>query len=630
MRRIIRYLLLGLVVGVVFLVAAVAIFATLFDANAYKQDLSELVREHTGRELEFLGDIDLTIYPILGMKLGAMRFSNAAGFGELPMIAVREASISVDLASLFRLAPEIDKLVLRDLEVNLIRNKVGVNNWDDLLEAQAKQADRSGGGSGTAKDGKADSAGGGFELKGAFGGLDLQNIRLLWLDEQAGSKFEVTDLDISTGRIVPNEAFPMTLHVDASADDVLISLDFSSDVEYLIAEQRLTLDDMLLALNEFEIGGRLQLSDFSRPTPVLRFDLASKNLDLDALSGTPPAESAGPQQPGSENSGSKQSEDQRIELPMQTLRDLDIDGKISIARIKVQNLHMSDLAVAVKAQNGIVGLKPVTLNLYEGRIESSAVVDVRSEIPKYGVSKSIEGVQAGPMLEDFTGDRTISGKLDAKANITTSGEWVSELKRNSNGALELAFADGALHGFNIRQSIDSARAKLRGDKPPPEQTLKTDFSSLTVSGVISNGVFRSNDLNLQAPLLRASGRGSADLAAETVDYLIEAKLVGTVKGQQGDSADELAGLAIPVSIEGPFAGPKIDVLLDEILKARADAEKEKLKAEIEAQKKQLEEQIAAEKKALEEAKKRELEKRKEVEEAKAKKKLEDKLKKLLD
>jgi AsmA protein len=296
----------------------------------------------------------------------------------------------------------------------------------------------------------------------------------------------------------------------------------------------------------------------------------------------------------------------------------------------VQNLHLRDLAVAVKAQNGMVGLKPVTLNLYDGRIESSAVIDVRGEVPKYGVDKSIESVQAGPLLEDFTGGQTISGKLDAKANITTSGEWISELKRNSNGALELAFADGALHGFNIRQSIDNAKAKLSGDEPPPNETLKTDFSSLTLSGVVRNGVFSSRDLNLQAPLLRASGRGQADLNDETVDYLIETKLVGTVEGQQGSSADELAGLAIPVKIEGPFAGPKIDVLLDEILKSKADAEKAKLKAEIEAQKQALEEQIAAEKKALEEAKKRELEKKKEVEETRAKKKLEEKLQKLFD
>ena len=133
MKTLLRYLVIGVVAGVLFLTAGIAIFAAVFDANAYKDDLSGLVREQTGRDLQFHGDVDLTVFPALGMKLGAMSFSNPAEFGAQPMIKVSEASISVDLASLITLAPEIDQLVLRDLEVNLITNKAGKTNWEDLL-----------------------------------------------------------------------------------------------------------------------------------------------------------------------------------------------------------------------------------------------------------------------------------------------------------------------------------------------------------------------------------------------------------------------------------------------------------------------------------------------------------------
>ena len=266
----------------------------------------------------------------------------------------------------------------------------------------------------------------------------------------------------------------------------------------------------------------------------------------------------------------------------------------------------------------------MTLNLYGGKSESAIVVDVKSASPKYGISETLSAVQVGDLLQDYSGEARISGNLNAETNLSTSGEWLSELKRNSNGTIKLAFLDGALNGFNLRHSIDSAKAKLRGKEAPSKQTLKTDFSSLTLSGVIENGVFRSDDLDLKAPLLRATGRGSADLNNEVVDYLVDTKLVGTVEGQEGDAADELAGLDIPVSIKGAFADPKIDVLLDELLKQRADEEKARLKAEIEAQKEELRKQLEAEKKALSESK--EIEKAKD----KAKKKLEDKLKKLFD
>jgi len=118
--------------------------------------------------------------------------------------------------------------------------------------------------------------------------------------------------------------------------------------------------------------------------------------------------------------------------------------------------------------------------------------------------------------------------------------------------------------------------------------------------------------------------------ANGVDYLVNAKRVGTIERQQAETGDELAGLVIPVRIKGPFSDPKIEVLLEEMLKARVGAEKARLKAEIEKQKAELKRQLEAEKKALTESKKRERKKKLELEEARAKKKLKDKLNKLFD
>ena len=643
MQKIIRYVLIGLAVVIILPIVAVGVFVAVFDANSYKQDMSSLVLEQTGRELEFQGDVSLMIFPSLGMKLGAMSFANAPTFGESPMLRIGAASISVDVLSLLSFAPEIDKLILRDLEINLIRNKVGVNNWDDLVKEpaatpNAASASTSSGSTGTAV---ATPSANEFALKGAFAGLEIDNLKLLWLDEQAGERYQITDLDIHTGRIAANESFPLTLHLDASASgDLDIVFDLETNVEYLIDQQRLTLNEMTLALNEFEIGGMLQVSNFAKP--ALRFNLASQLLDVDALLGTPAPgteQADGPQVDagtGDQNSGAV-AEDTKIELPMQILRDLDIDGELKIARMKIQNLNMDDFTMRLTAQKGLVALKPVRLKMYDGEVVANVVVDVNGKLPKYGVGKSFKGLQVGALLKDYLGESPIGGMASGEINLTTRGEWLSKLKMNSNGTMRLAFVDGALEGFNLRQSIDAAKAKLKGKKAPVEKSRKTDFSSLTISGVIKKGVFSSEDLDLQAPLLRVGGKGSADLNREVVDYLVNAKLVGTSKGQDGGSADELAGLSIPVRIKGPFTDPKIDVQLDEMLKAKLDAQKAKLKAQIEEQKEALEKQLEvqkqalkAEQKAYEKAKKRELEIKLEIEKAKLQKKLEDKLKKLFD
>lgn len=632
MRRIFRYLFIGTAAALLFLAALVAVFVAVFDANEYRDDLSALALEHSGRDLQFHGDISLTVFPALGMKLGAMSLSNAEGFGPKPMVKIGSASVSVDLGSLVRLQPEVEKLVLRDLEVDLQKNAAGVTNWDDLVPDDSdtgSAADTPASGGGEASKTSAAS------IEAAFGGLDLQDIRLSWRDAQAGTELLIYDLDLTTGRIVPEQAFPLTLHLDASASgDLNILVDLATMVEFRAEPQQLILSEMSLALNEYRLDGDFQLQNFAKP--AFRFDLSSPDLDIDALlAGLPGPEPAATVEPA--DAPSAETTDMRIELPMETMRDLDIDGKLRIERLKAMNLNFSEVDISLGAKNGLVSLKPVTLKAYDGTVASSVVIDVRGDVPKYGISEDISGVRVGELLDDYSGDAAISGRLHAESNLTTRGEWLSELKRNSNGTLGLTFLEGALNGFNIRHSIDVAKARIRGEPPPAQEQLKTDFSSLSLSGVVTNGVFSSDDLELQAPLMRAGGRGSADFNTETVDFLLEAKLVGTLEGQSGQQSDELAGLAIPVAIEGPFEAPGIDVQLDEMLKAKADAAKEKIKADIERQKQELQQQIEAEKKALEQAKTREQEKIRELEKARLEKekaeaedKAREKLEKLFD
>ncbi len=662
--KILKILAYIIVISVLFIVAATGIFVATFDANQYKQDLSDLVREQTGRELEFFGDVSLTIYPALGMQLGAMSFSNAPGFGAQSMIKVNKASISVDVASLITFSPQVDQLLLQDLEINLQKNKTGKTNWDDLIKSDTKAATTTESSSTAAK-----AEGETIEIKGAFGGINMQNAQLLWKDDQAGVEYRINNLDFTTGRITAEAPFDLQLQMEVqTADGIAANIDMNGRIQYLINDAVLNINDFkleiaakgsMLPLGETKIGivsqttvlnlqrgnvkleglelrlddsrlnGSINVTDFSKP--ALTYKLSSELLDIDALLGTPPVSQQTEQPtvaaPDSEQAASE--EDILITLPMELLRTLQMDGELNVKQIKLQNLYLNDVELRAVAKNGLLKLDPINMNLYDGSFAGSVQVDARAKLPKYRVSKTLSAVQIGKLLTDFVGEERITGELAAKVELSTSGEWLSALKKNSNGSMNLMFKDGAVKGFNLRYSIDRAKAKLNKQPLPPEQLQTTDFSALGLSGKIKNGVFSSSDLNLEAPLLRVGGEGKANLNDNTVDYLVKAKLVGTVAGQAGGEADELKGLLIPVSIKGPFASPDIDVQLDEMLRAAGQA---KLKADIDRQKAELEKQLADQKAALEAAKQREIEKQKAVLEAKKKaeqQKLKDKLLKKL-
>ena len=646
-RKILKLLVYIILVSLLFTAGAAGIFVATFDANSYKQDLSDLVREQTGRDLQFFGDVGLTIYPALGMKIGAMSFSNAPGFGAQPMIKVNKASISVDLVSLITFSPQVNQLLLQDLEINLQTNAAGVTNWDSLVKADSSASSAT---ADATTAGGADSDA--VKIAGTFGGINMQNARLLWKDDQAGVEYRIDDFNLKTGPITADAPFALQLDlVLQSVDEISASVELEAKLQYLNQDNQLKIDDMNidiavegsvlpkgkmqvgigseslvldlqrnavkidgfdLRLDDIRLGGTVNVTDYSQP--ALEFNLTTELLDLDALLGTPST-----QQQVTVEAPAK-SQDVQISLPMELLRELQVSGRLSVKQLKIQNLSLEAVELNLVGKNGLINLDPVTMKLYDGNFQGSVQIDARGPQPKYRVNEKMNGVQMGKLMTDYIGEDRVSGELTANLAITTRGEWLSELKKNSNGAIDIALKDGALKGFNLRYSIDRAKAKLKKQPEPPKQVQSTDFSSLSLSGKIIKGVFSSNDLNLQAPLLRIGGEGKANLNDNTVDYLVNAKLVGTVAGQGGGGKDELRGLTIPVAIIGPFESPDIDVQLDKMLKGiaakrRAD-EQAKMKADIEKQKAELKRQLDAEKAALETAKQREREKQKQVLKAK--------------
>jgi len=145
------------------------------------------------------------------------------------------------------------------------------------------------------------------------------------------------------------------------------------------------------------------------------------------------------------------------------------------------------------------------------------------------------------------------------ADVTSQGDTVSALKKALNGNASLKLADGALKGIDIAGSIRDAKVRLgalRGEQTQAaDKSQKTDFSELTATFRIANGVARSNDLDMKSPLLRVGGEGEINIGADSLNYLVKASIVGTSKGQGGRETEDLRGVTVPVRVSGPLAAP---------------------------------------------------------------------------
>ena len=122
------------------------------------------------------------------------------------------------------------------------------------------------------------------------------------------------------------------------------------------------------------------------------------------------------------------------------------------------------------------------------------------------------------------------------------------------GTVFAVFQDGAIRGLNVAQMIRSLTSgTLSGWQEGKEQS--TDLTQLSASFRVEKGQATTTDLNLVGPLVKMTGAGTVDLAAKTLAFRVEPKLVLTTEGQ-GRAADPV-GLGIPVVIDGPWAEPRI-------------------------------------------------------------------------
>jgi AsmA protein len=360
-----------------------------------------------------------------------------------------------------------------------------------------------------------------------------------------------------------------------------ITASFSLDaLKEVVAARLLTKFDETTLNAEFDVRG------FA--TPRLAFDANVDKLNLDRYfppTPTRPADGSADPAPGA-------AADAAVDLS--ALKSLNLTGQAQVGQLQARGIKVQNLRVALKAGGGRLDVAPLTAGLYGGNVNASAFAQADNRV---GLDAALANVNIEPLMKDAIDKDLLAGRGNVKLDIRTSGATVNGMKRGLNGSGAVALRDGAVKGINVAQMLRNARSLLAGGQTETKTgsaAEKTDFSEMTASFAIKDGIARNDDLDLKSPLIRVGGAGQVDVPAGTLDYTVKASVVGTLKGQDGRDINELRGVTVPVKLSGPFE--KISYSIDwgaaaqEALKSRATEQvKEKLQPKVDEQRKKLEE-----------------------------------------
>lgn len=159
---------------------------------------------------------------------------------------------------------------------------------------------------------------------------------------------------------------------------------------------------------------------------------------------------------------------------------------------------------------------------------------------------------------------------------------MAAIQRDLAGNLSMVLNDGSYTGTDVWYEIRRARALVKGEAPP-EAVLpaKTAFSTVRMTGVVTDGIMRSDDLYAELPFMQLTGRGQVDIPAGTVDYGMTARVLERpefLRDASPEELDEFTEAVIPLKIKGPLVSPKVSPDLEKLLQKKVEDEiKDKLK-----------------------------------------------------
>lgn len=590
MNKWLKYGLIAAAALVLLVIVGAVIFVSTFDPNAHKAQITEAVKKATGRDLVVSGQIKVSVFPWLGAEVGGVSLSNAKGFGDKPMVQIGSAQVRLKLLPLLTGSLELGRVTLENLNLNLAQNKDGVTNWDDLAGKQegTKEA---------APAAAKPSGGGGMEL--AVGGLNVKNANIVWDDAKANRHDAVRNVNVTIGAIAPGKPFDFDVNFgleskspEASLQNAVkgtASLDLEAgrytvkgldlkvlatgkavpggkaDVGVTVAQaavdtkaQTAALDGGVLRLDSEKLNFNAKVSNFAAPAVV--FALTSDFLDLDKIL---PKQAAGTETKAASTSGPAGPEPDVI--PVDVIRKLNLDGTAKIAKLKVHNLTLTNLDVKILAKNGLLTVDPNNLALYGGTLTAPVTVDCRGEQPLSAARLNLQKVQLGPLLKDLTGKDSYGGGMYLTADLKTSGAKVSAMKRGLNGPMALKVLDGVFPGVDLEALVTTvAKSGSKSGTVEGKAADRTNFGEITATAQATNGIISNKDLLIKSPNLRAEGEGLVNLPADSIDYLVRAKLMAS-----GTGNDSLLGLLVPVRVKGSLSNPSYSVDLAEYFKGAA-------------------------------------------------------------
>lgn len=518
MKRVLKWIA-GIVALLVVSVSALAAYVVfVLDPNDYKQALTDVVKQKTDMDLALTGDLAWKLYPSIGISLGETSLKDATL--DETLVAVKQASVSVELLPLLKGTASVDAVELDGASVRFVQYADGKTSWDTLLaKLKSPEEDKP-------------------SQQVAFNvdSLNISNTQLTLVDKAAGVTRKVDKIAVQASDMDPTNAFPLSAsfnisQVDEAGKNFLAENSLKALITLNLDAQKPHIED--LTLNSALSGNML-------PAPVtltlnaqtIDADLAAQqhavaglNLDVTYADPSRPA-------PISANiSADIKADVAKGEASISPLRVTTSATDKALAKPVAVAL---DTAVTANWKVGDISVTKLVATLDKIRLEANA----RVQLPALasGAENIMAGMKvSGKLSTNAFNPRDVMANLGITPPVTKDPKALSSVSLSAN----LAGDERAVLAKNLRIALDGST--ISGEAGVRELPKARIYARLNLD--------KLNADNYLPPESAASAKAPADKSEtkQQVEALLPVELLREQNLDIGFKAGALTIMSYPIT-----------------------------------------------------------------------------------
>lgn len=376
-------LLLGLVL---LLVVAGVILLVSVNTEQNKSAIQAAVLSSTGYELTIAGDMDIALFPSLGLTLNDVRLKNPAAVQELA--STTAALLSVDLRALLGGEILVRELSTDDLHVNYYIDAEGLSNWDLNRPNSNNES-----GAAPQQSGSSDSSGDdGETIAVSFDQLRIGNASIDIQDLSQSQRYSINNLNlVSNNTNIQGRPFDVDVDFNFLNNGMTkpMAMGFRSNVSADMDAGTINLERIAFSLTPMLVQGQLSIRDFNN-NMAFEGSLASNEFDLIGL------------------------------LQTLGLQQDDLDAESAL--LSSADRPPASFGFLFNGDRTSLAIPNISVQLADTQIDAEANIGFATDIAPTNISYEIESnrIDLSPFFSESVADETVTGEANQSVDAVAS------------------------------------------------------------------------------------------------------------------------------------------------------------------------------------------------------------------